>query len=174
MILDLPSLLVEAVGGLLLLASWSDLTTYRIPNWISLTIFGLFPVFAYFHGLSLDVFMWHCIAFSVVLAGGFALFAWNKVGGGDVKLLATVAMWVGWGTPLVQLITVTMILGGVLSLAILLCRWTPAGAVIGTFLRAYGWKFAVFDPAEKMAPYAIAISGAFLVLFFGVLGGEFP
>ncbi len=33
MSLDFASLLLGAVGGLLLIAVWTDLTSYRIPNW---------------------------------------------------------------------------------------------------------------------------------------------
>lgn len=159
-----PMMLVAAVGGLLLLASWEDLTTYRIPNWISLAILGLFPVYAIATRLPLDAFLWHCVALAVTFVAGFALFAWNKLGGGDVKLFAAVALWAGWGAPLVDLLVVTTMLGGVLSLAILLCRWTTVGVTVGTFLRTRGWDFAVFDPARKVAPYAVAICGAFFIV----------
>jgi len=162
----LPLTLVAIVAGLLLLASWTDLTRYRISNWIPLAIFGLFPPYALSVGLSMNELVWHGIAFAITLGAGFALFTWNKCGGGDVKLLAVVALWAGWGTPLVNLVTLTAIFGAVLSLGILLCRWTAIGGAIDSVLRVHGWEFAVFDPAKKVAPYAVAISGAFFVVLF--------
>jgi len=162
----IPAMLIATVGCLLLIASWEDLTTYRIANWIPLVIFALFPIYALGTGLPLDQLLWHGVAFAVTLAAGFALFAWGKVGGGDVKLLAALALWAGWGIPLVNLLVVTTILGGVLSLAILLCRATPVAPVIDAFFRARGWHCAVFDPGNKDAPYGVAISAAFFVLLF--------
>ena len=166
MSLDFASLLLGAVGGLLLIAVWTDLTSYRIPNWISLAVLGLFPLFAYRIGLSLNDLLWHGLAFAVVLAAGLVLFVWNRLGAGDAKLLAAVALWVGWGDPLIRLVTLTTLIGGGLSLTILLCRWTHFGVLVGTFLRARGWDFAVFDASKNVAPYAVAIGGAFFVLLF--------
>ena len=167
--MTLPAMLIATVGGLLLVASWEDLTTYRIANWIPLVIFAMFPAYALGIGLTLDQILWHAVAFTVTLAIGFALFAWGKVGGGDVKLLAALALWAGWGMPLVNLLAVTTILGGVLSLAILLCRATPVAFVVDAFFRARGWSCAVFDPGNKDAPYGVAISAAFFVLLFAPL-----
>ena len=162
----IPAMLIAMLSALLLLASWKDLTTYRIPNWIPLAIFALFPVYVLGVGLPLDKVLWHGIAFAVTFAAGFALFAWSKVGGGDVKLLAALALWAGWGAPLVNLLAATTILGGVLSLAILVCRATPLGPTVSAFFQARGWSCAVFEPGNKNAPYGLAISAAFFVLLF--------
>ncbi|WP_229743638.1 A24 family peptidase [Aliidongia dinghuensis] len=159
-------LLIAIIAALLLIASWTDLTTYRIPNRIPLAIFLLFPVFALASGLSLSDVLWHGAAFGITFAAGFVLFAFNKVGGGDVKLFAATALWAGWGTPLIELTTMTAILGGLLSLAILLCRWTPIGVAVGGLFQACGVKLALFDPTQQMAPYALAITGAFFTLLF--------
>lgn len=160
----LPSLLLGAVGGLLLVACWTDVTAYRIPNWIPLVILALFPAFALASGLPPHQVLGHGAAFAAALAGGFALFAWNKLGGGDVKLFAAVALWAGWGHPLVYLVLFTALFGGVISLFIVLCRSTPIGIMADAFCRVHGWNFAVFDPAKKTAPYALAISAACFLL----------
>lgn len=162
----IPAMFLWMFIGLLLFASWMDLTTFRIPNWIPVVIFAMFPVYVLGARVQVDTVLWHGLAFAVTLAGGFALFAWNKVGGGDVKLLAALALWAGWGAPLVNLIAVTTILGGLLSVAILLCRATPIAPMVSTICRARGWNCAVFEPGNKNAPYGIAISAAFLILAF--------
>jgi prepilin peptidase CpaA len=161
-----PSLLLDVVGGLLLAACWTDVTAYRIPNWIPLVILALFPAFALASAMPPHQLLGNVTAFGVALAGAFALFAWNKLGGGDVKLFAAVALWAGWGHPLVYLVIFTAIFGGVISLFIVLCRWTPIGVMAGGFCRAHGWNFAIFDPAKKTAPYALAISAAWFALPF--------
>lgn len=162
----LSAMLIGTISGLLLLASWKDLTTYRIPNWIPFVIFALFPVYVVVVALPLDQVLRHGLAFGVTLSVGFVLFAWNKVGGGDVKLLATLALWAGWGMPLVNLLAATTIIGGALSLAILLCRATPIGTAVNTLFLAWGWRCAVFEPGNNNAPYGVAISAAFFVLLF--------
>jgi prepilin peptidase CpaA len=150
--------------GLLAAAVVADLASYRIPNLIPLAIISLFPLFALWVGLHIGDVLSHVAAFAVTLAAGFALFAWNKLGGGDVKLLASAALWVGWGVPLVHLVIWTAIIGGGVALAILICQRTVLGVAIGDALRARGWDVAVFDPARNAAPYAVAICGASFVM----------
>lgn len=162
----LPSMLLWIIGGLLLVASWKDLTTYRIPNWITVAILALFPVFVAAGGVPPDRLLGHGLAFVVTLGAGFALFAWGKLGGGDVKLFAALACWAGWGPPLVYLVVLTALFGGLLSLLILLCCWPPLGIMAGNILRAYGWDLAVFDPAKKAVPYGLAITAAGFTLPF--------
>src|SRR6266568_2951093 len=90
------STLLGAVGALLLVACWTDISSLRIPNWVSAGIVGLFPLFAI--GLPLTEILQHVLVSFVVLVGGLGLFAWGKLGGGDVKLLTAISLWVGWGS----------------------------------------------------------------------------
>jgi len=156
--------LVLNVGTLLLIACWTDLTSYRIPNWIPASMVLLFAAFVLWSGMPPTEILWHVAAFGVVLMGGMVLFALGLLGGGDGKLLAAVSLWVGWCGSLLDLFLLTTLYGGLLSLAILLCRASVVGSLAGSFFRSHGWDFAVFDPTKKIAPYALAISAAFFTV----------
>jgi len=58
----------------------------------------------------------------VVFASCFALFAFNIMGGGDAKILTASAVWFGFNDSLVLYIAYVSVLGGFLSLFILMIR----------------------------------------------------
>ena len=155
--MNVGPVLLGAVGGLLLIACWTDLSSLRIPNWIPAAIAGLFALFAL--GLPLDDVLWHVLASVVVLVGAAGLFAWGKLGGGDVKLLAAISLWAGWGPPLFDLLLAISLLGGVVSLVVLAFR----SRAIAALFHGRGYHPAVLDP-KAGAPYAIAIAGGFLLI----------
>ena len=85
----LPILLLSPV---LVAAGVSDLRIMRIPNKLVLIALALFVVTA-------PLLTWHEIGMRVAAAGivfaiGFALFVANMFGGGDVKLLAALMLFV--------------------------------------------------------------------------------
>ena len=49
----------------------------------------------------------------------FAMFAFGGMGGGDAKLMAATALWMGFGINLLGYLVTSAVLGGVLTLAIL-------------------------------------------------------
>ena len=51
----------------------------------------------------------------------FALYAFGKIGGGDAKLAAASAVWMGWG-PVIDYLLIASLLGGALALLILFGR----------------------------------------------------
>jgi len=155
--MSVGSVLLGAVGGLLLVACWTDLSSLRIPNWIPAGIAGLFALFAL--GLPLDDILWRVLASIVVLVGAAGLFAWGKLGGGDVKLLAAISLWVGWGPLLFDLLLAISLLGAVVSLLVLAFR----SRTVSTLFHGKGYHPAVLDP-KAGAPYAIAIAGGFFLI----------
>ena len=82
-------------------AAISDILTMTIANRVSLVLIGAFLVVAPFIGLTWAEFGLHLMAFAVVLGITFALFATGALGGGDAKLMASTALWMGWGLPLI-------------------------------------------------------------------------
>ena len=151
---------LAAASGLLLTACITDLRNYTIPNWISLAIVAFYIPVAI--GLPLDVALLHLAAFAVVFLSGFGLFAIGVFGGGDAKLLAAVSLWIGWGMPLLNLILLVGLCGGVLAILLLSLR----NSIIPTIVSRYGFHPTFFEP-KKGVPYAVAITGAFFVLSFG-------
>ena len=160
---------IEIVGvvvflGLSAYAAFSDVTRYRIANWISLGIFADFIVTATYAGVfgSLEplIIVWSLGAGLVMLIAGFALFAAGVFGGGDAKLLAASALWFGW-SGMFQYIILVALLGGLLALAVLvLRRFAPR--------RAQGsgreWLSELFSGDHGM-PYGVAIAAASWLMF---------
>ena len=110
--------------ALLLVAAVSDARRYIIPNWISLALL----VLGFAWGLMLyPNFDWlaHLGWALAVFAIGFGLFVARLLGGGDVKLLAVLSFWAG-PTLLVSFLTITVLVGGVLSFFILALAWWGA------------------------------------------------
>lgn len=144
----------------LLIAAVSDLTTLTIPNRIPLFLIASFLVLAPISGLPWAEISMSFAAGAVVLAVCFAFFALNLMGGGDVKLLAAVAIWFGFSQSLAAFIVQTAFWGGLLTLLLLL-------------LRAQANRFAVIEtvvPAQilttKKIPYGVAIGIAGIMTFW--------
>lgn len=100
---------------LLIVAAWGDLRTREIPNGLNLAIALLAIPFWWASGLS----PWPDIALQIGVAiGVFALFAAafaiRAMGGGDVKLIGAVALWLPWQA-LLMLLIIMSLAGGVLT-----------------------------------------------------------
>ena len=117
-----------AFAVLLLLAAWHDWRTMQIADGISLGIAALFVPWA-LTGIAAGTFSLLDLALALACAAGmFGLgtlaFAAGAMGGGDVKLAAAASLFAGPGLML-DFVTVTALVGGLLGVAIL------AGAPIG-------------------------------------------
>ena len=100
----------------LLVAAFTDLRSRHIGNWLNGAIALAAPLFWWASGLSLwpDVALQLGVALAAfaVLAGLFAL---RAMGGGDVKLLTALALWIA-PIPFLRLVILMALLGGVLTL----------------------------------------------------------
>jgi len=107
--------LLAALAIALLVAAFTDLRHRRIGNWLNGAIALAAPLFWWASGLALwpDLALQLGVALATfaVLA---ALFAIRAMGGGDVKLLTALALWI---EPMLflKLIVVMSLLGGVLT-----------------------------------------------------------
>jgi prepilin peptidase CpaA len=128
-----------AIG--LLVAAVTDIHRRQIDNGLNLAIALGAPLFWLASGLSFGDIGWQL----AVAAGAFTIsvgfFALGWMGGGDVKLLSALALWIKpfW---FAQLVVVMAIAGGLLTLAF--------GA----------WHLAMRRRGKIAIPYGIAISGA--------------
>lgn len=151
-------LVLTLFPSLVILAGVNDLLTMRIPNWISLALFAGFVVMATMGGLGLEEGAMHLLTGGLVLAAGFLLFARGILGGGDAKLMAICALWLGWPQTL-QFLLITGVVGGGLALAFLAARKYPLPAS----LAAQAWVQRLMAPGGGI-PYGIAIvAGAMAV-----------
>lgn len=110
--------LVGALAIALLIAAFTDIRRRQIDNWLNAAIALGAPLFWWASGLSL----WPGVALQLALAvGAFAvlagLFALRAMGGGDVKLLTTLALWMP-AVLFLRLLIVMALAGGVLTVVL--------------------------------------------------------
>ena len=141
-------------------AAVSDTLSMTIANRVPLILLVTFAIAAPLTGMDWSVFGWHLLAGLLVLAVTFAMFALGAMGGGDAKLLAATAVWMGFGPLLLAYLVKTAIVGGLLTLAILAYRASPLSGVTGNnlFLRNLTHQ-------SKGIPYGIALGIAGLMVY---------
>ena len=144
----IAGLFVALVG----LAAACDVDSFRIPNRISTSLAALYPAHVAATGDLAGVHGALAVA-TAVLASGFALFAFGLIGGGDVKLLAALALWAG-PAHVLELIFVTVLAGGVLAMVLA----TPAARALAM---TAGYETLALRPHM---PYGVAIAVAALAV----------
>jgi len=135
-------------------AATSDLVSMTISNKVSLALIAGFMVFALAIGMPWPQIGMHWAMFAVVLAGGFALFAFGVIGGGDAKLAASTALWLGT-EQLMPYLVVSAFFGGILTLIILRMRSVPLPEKVARV----GWIARLYR-ADEGIPYGIALAAA--------------
>ncbi|MEJ2117740.1 MAG: prepilin peptidase [Alphaproteobacteria bacterium] len=142
--------------ALMTFAGAFDFLTLSIPNRVSLAIaFAFFPV-AILAGLPLEAMALHLSCALVTLAFGFALFAGGWFGGGDAKLFAAAALWIGWEQILAYGVAVAII-GGALAIVYVMLRMLPA-----RYTAPPGrWAASI---RQLELPYGVALAGAALAI----------
>ena len=133
-------ILLGLLSALLLAAAAFDLKTRTIPNSLNLAIALLAIPFWWSTGLTLwpDMALQLGVA-ALVFAAFAAIFAMGAMGGGDVKLVAAVALWLPWQA-VISLLVLMSLAGGVLTLAMVVRR-----------------RFAESE-AKMEIPYGVAIA----------------
>jgi prepilin peptidase CpaA len=141
---------------LIVAAALHDATRLRISNIFPLAIMATFVAWVVIVGFERDLWE-NALSFALCLAGGIVLFARRWLGGGDVKLLAAIALWFDLAGTGRMLLFIT-IGGGLLALAIMIVRrMIPVVLAEGS-----GW--AVLRPRGPI-PYGVAIAaGALLAI----------
>ncbi|MBX9991263.1 A24 family peptidase [Phreatobacter oligotrophus] len=141
-------------------AAASDLFTMTISNRVSLVLVAGFMVLAIVTGMSWPTIGMHVAAGFLVLSIGFVCFAFGWMGGGDAKLAASTALWLGWSQLLDYAIWASLF-GGVLTLGLLALRGAPLHP---PFLMREGWYARITDEKTGI-PYGIALAAAGLILY---------
>lgn len=146
--------------ALMAYAAFSDLFTMTISNRLSLLLLGSFVGLSLLAGMPLMTLLtMHIAAGAAVLALTFVFFARGWIGGGDAKLAAATAVWLGWEN-LAAYGLQASVLGFGLTVALMQLRkrQLPAG------LMSRGW-IARLHQAGNGVPYGIALSIAGLSLY---------
>ncbi|APE27067.1 A24 family peptidase [Aurantiacibacter gangjinensis] len=134
--------LLAALAIALLIAAFTDIRERRIANWLNLAIAAGAPLFWIASGLSpwpdIAIQFGFAVAVFAVLS---LLFAMRAMGGGDVKLLTALALWVD-PTNFMRLVIMMALIGGVLTLVV------------------WGWHAIRRNQYKPKIPYGVAIAAA--------------
>lgn len=154
----LEALILVIFPFCMVFAAVSDAVSMTIANRVSVLLVVSFAAIAPLTGMDWATYGWHFAAFALVLCVTFVLFALRAMGGGDAKLLAATALWMGFSLPLAGYVLNAAVLGGVLTLAILVLRASPLTTLVGAN------RFAAhFCDPKAGIPYGIALGAAGLV-----------
>lgn len=162
-----PTLTVLAI------ATFTDVRSRRIPNWLVLPFLVI--------GVVVSGWMqgWHGVGQSLMGIGLGALvlgfFCWmGGMGMGDMKLCAAVGAWIGPAQLMVALVVMAMA-GGIMALG-----WALGGGFVGELFDGagelvFGFKkrgirphpeLVLSNPLTRKMPYAPAIAVGTLISFF--------
>jgi prepilin peptidase CpaA len=140
-------------------AAASDLVTMTISNRLSLALAGGFFLVAAIIGMPLLEVGNHVLASLLVLAVSFGFFAAGWIGGGDAKLAAATALWLGF-SHLIDYLLIAGLVGGAMTLFLLQARGVP----LPSSLAGTRW-IARLHAANTGVPYGIALAIAGLLVY---------
>lgn len=139
----------------------TDLLTMKIQNRVSVLLIAGFAVLAIATGMPLSAWGLHALGLLPVFAVCFGFFAAGWMGGGDVKFISAIALWIGFSPELVQFTLLVALYGAGLTLALLSMRQMAA---VPLALARQDW-FARLHDRSSGIPYGIAIAVAGLQIY---------
>lgn len=154
-----PLIFLSAFPAALIIAALNDIYEFKIPNWVSIVLFCAYFAAGLGFGAGADILVEGAILACAALVAGFALFALRIVGGGDAKLLAASAPWIGFSA-LPSFLVYVALSGAALSIALLLFRRMPAMP----FYEQAPWLMRLHQ-RPKDIPYGVAIAAGGLLSF---------
>ena len=157
MVIDTVRLLL--FPAMMAFAASSDLLTMTISNRISLILLAGFFVLAGLTGMPLATLGMHLGAALLVFAATFVMFACGWIGGGDAKLAAATALWLGFDQLLTYFIWASLF-GGALTFLIIRFRTFP----LPRFLTGQEWAWRLHR-LDAGVPYGIALAAAALLVY---------
>jgi prepilin peptidase CpaA len=122
----MASVIWGAYAGLFLAAAVIDARSYRIPNWISLALVGLFVVAVLASGKPILNFWPHLATGLAILAAGYLLYMLTGMGAGDAKLAAGGALWAGFTGLYTVTFTLAVSMAALAIMLVALRRLVPA------------------------------------------------
>ena len=145
--------------ALMALSASMDLLTFTIPNRLCAILALGYLVFAVLLGVSaVDILLNISCALAILIVA-FGMFSLGWVGGGDAKLAAATAAWLGWSAILDYGLAAALF-GGILTLILLGARAAPLPAVFGRIK----W-LARLHNVNAGVPYGIALAAAGLMQY---------
>ncbi len=153
------TLFLAVLPTLMIIAAASDVTSYRIPNWLTGLTAALFFPAAWLSSMPLGEFGYHVMAGAVLFAVGYALFAFGLFGGGDAKLMAAAGLWFG-SSQSMSFLVLTVFAGFFLTLAVM--GWSAFNLWAELKDLSFRHKFSELKPK---IPYGFALAVGAILAF---------
>jgi prepilin peptidase CpaA len=138
--------------GLLIVGAIQDILSFRLANWLTLATALIGFAWVLLVAPSITFVLLHAAAGVAMLGLGVLAFRFDMLGGGDVKWLAALALWIGLSIDLARFLMLTTFIGGLLAIAVLLLSRLKPG---------YG-----LQEGKRHLPYGVAIAAAGLDFWF--------
>jgi prepilin peptidase CpaA len=156
----LQAALVILFPALMIIGGLTDLTSFTIPNRLSVLLGLVFLPAALALGrppaeIGVDL----GVGFAALIAG-MGMFAAGWIGGGDAKLFAVAGLWLGWPAS-IDFMMVTALAGGGLAVLLLNAR---SSVVRAHLAGAPPWLDRLTTPGADV-PYGVAIAVGALAAF---------
>lgn len=156
----LQASLLTIFPALMIIAGLTDVTSFTIPNRLSVLLAAAFLPTALIVGRPLGEIGVDLGVGAAGLIAGMAMFAAGWIGGGDAKLFAVAGLWLGWPA-LPEFLAVTALAGGGLAVLLLNAR--------SSFVRIHltgapDWLARLTTPGADV-PYGVAIAIGALAAF---------
>jgi len=145
--------------ALMAFSASSDLFTMTIPNRVSAALTLGYLALAIALGLPLVAVAAHLACGLLVLVVTFILFSKGWIGGGDAKLAAATALWLGWAL-ILDYGLIASVVGGVMTFVLIVGR----KATLPRWAARFGWLARLHHP-DSGVPYGVALAAAGLVLY---------
>ena len=136
--------LVAALVAILLLAGIEDARRREIANWKNAAIALMAPAWWYVQGYGWSDAAWQLAIALAVFAVFVGAFHFGWMGGGDVKMIGALALWLP-GQALLLMLVIMSVIGGVLTLIMMLDHWRRKA------------------PGDVETPYGVAIAMASMI-----------
>ena len=145
--------------AMMMIAGLMDVTTMKIRNRLVAGLILGYAVLAPLAGMALDEMGLSLALAAGVFVAGFTLFSMGWIGGGDAKLATATVLWLG-AAHVVSYLVYTALLGGVLTLALLVFRRVELRAA----WNVPEWAMRLHSP-QAGVPYGAAMAPAALMVF---------
>jgi len=144
---------------LMAFSAFTDLFTMTIPNRVSLLLVAAYFALAAYLPLPREIVAWHVSCGVAMLLLTFVMFHLRWIGGGDAKLAASTALWLGW-EHLLDYGLVASLAGGLLTLVIIEMRRRdlPKSWLSVDFIARLAEK-------NGGVPYGVALAAAGLLVY---------
>jgi prepilin peptidase CpaA len=148
--------------AMIIVAALRDLTSFTIPNWVSLAAAASFVPAAFVAHPAMGALALSVGVGLTALVLGIVMFSFGWIGGGDAKLFAACALWLGWPA-VAPFMIYTSLAGGLLAIGLLWARnMAPRQLVLG----GPSWAQRLMRPNGDV-PYGLAIAAGALMAFPG-------